>query len=82
MTMRYEGVEMEKTSSKAFAGIATFLDTERSQQIWFGRNLGFRTGTESIEEMFLNSWLDGVYIFDAALEKNQIQKVMKSNQFD
>ena len=78
----YVDGRLEKTSRKSIAGIATALDSEESQQLRFGRNLGFRTGAEFTEDRLFNGWLDEIYIFDAALEQEQIRKLMEFNEFN
>ncbi len=77
----YVDGKLEKTSRKSIADISTRLDSKKSQQLRFGRNLGFREGTEEIADRFFNGWLDEIYIFDAALEQEQIERLMKTNQF-
>ncbi len=78
----YVDGQLEKTSRKSIAEISTALDSGKSQRLRFGRNLGFRTGSEAIADKFFNGWLDEVYIFDAALEQDQIQRLIKTNEFN
>ena len=77
----YVDGSLEKTSRKSIVDISTRLDSSRSQQLRFGRNLGFREGTEEIEDRFFNGWLDEIYIFDTALEQEQIERLMNKNEF-
>ncbi|MFO7936502.1 MAG: LamG-like jellyroll fold domain-containing protein [Kiritimatiellia bacterium] len=72
---------LEKTSRKSIISIATRLDSRESQDLRFGRNLGFRGGNDRRKDRFFHGWLDEVYIFDAALEQQQIERLMRQNEF-
>jgi hypothetical protein len=76
----YVDGKLEKTSRKSIINISTTLDDERSQPLRFGRNLSFLDDAKPVHDKFFNGWLDEVYIFDTALEHQQIQELMKNNR--
>lgn len=76
----YVDGKLEKTSRKSIINISTTLDDEDSQPLRFGRNLSFLDDAKKIHDKFFNGWLDEVYIFDTALEHQQIQELMKNNR--
>jgi len=76
----YVDGKLEKTSRKSIINISTTLDDEHSQPLRFGRNLSFTNDAKPVHDKFFNGWLDEVYIFDTALEHQQIQELMKNNR--
>jgi hypothetical protein len=76
----YVDGKLEKTSRKSIINISTTLDDEDSQPLRFGRNLSFQDDGKKIHDKFFNGWLDEIYIFDTALESQQIQELMKNNR--
>ncbi len=76
----YVDGQLEKTSRKSIAGISTTLGDRHSQQLRFGRNLEFRDDAQPVSDKFFNGWLDEIYIFDAALEQAQIERLMEKNE--
>lgn len=76
----YVDGKLEKTSRKSIITISTTLDDERSQPLRFGRNLSFTNDAKPVQDKFFNGWLDEVYLFDTALESQQIQELMKNNR--
>lgn len=76
----YVDGNLEKTSRKSIITISTTLDDKGSQPLRFGRNLSFTNDAKPIQDKFFNGWMDEVYIFDTALDGQQIQALMKNNR--
>ena len=47
-----------------------------------GRNMAFSHDTIQIKDQFFKGWLDEVYLFDTALEPQQIRSLMKDNRLN
>ncbi|MDD7983532.1 FecR domain-containing protein [Lentisphaera marina] len=71
--------KLENTSHKAVQRIDTILDHKQSRPLIFGRNMAFDYDNKQIRQKFFRGWLDEIFIFDAALDQEQIQNLMNSN---
>jgi len=74
----YVDGQLENTSYKAVTKIDTVLDDQKSRPLIFGRNMAFTKDREH-KNKFFRGWLDEIFIFDAALDQQQIQRLMKTN---
>lgn len=77
----YVDGQLENTSYKAVTKINTVLDSKSSRPLIFGRNMAFTKENEKINKFF-RGWLDEIFIFDAALEQQQINNLMKTNSIE
>lgn len=75
----YVDGKLEKTSYKAVQKINTVLDDKNSRPLIFGRNMAYDRDNKGMRDKFFRGWLDEVFIFDAALDQEQIQNLMNSN---
>ncbi|WDE98969.1 FecR domain-containing protein [Lentisphaera profundi] len=75
----YVDGKLENTSHKAVHRIDTILDNKNSRPLIFGRNMAFSTDDKNIRDKFFRGWLDEIFIFDAALNQEQIQNLMDTN---
>lgn len=71
--------QLENTSHKAVQRIDTILDHKKSRPLIFGRNMAFANDESKMGQKFFRGWLDEIFIFDAALDQEQIQSLMNSN---
>ena len=46
----------------------------------FGRNLAFGPNTKPTSDRFFKGWIDEVFIFNTALEQEQILRLMQTNR--
>ena len=76
----YVDGQLEKTSYKALSKIDTRLDNQKSRPLIFGRNMAFTHDNHTQKDKFFRGWLDEVFIFDTALNQEQIQSLMQSNK--
>ncbi len=74
----YVDGQLENTSYKAVTKINTVLDDQKSRPLIFGRNIAFTKENEPVNKFF-RGWLDEIFIFDAALDQQQIHNLMKTN---
>ena len=72
---------LENTSIKSVAHIDTQLDHEDSLPLMFGRNIRFGDDSSPVDEQFFRGWIDEAFIFDTALNQNQIKHLMRTNQW-
>ena len=77
----YVDGKLESTTAKAVAPIDTKLEHPESRSLMIGRNLGYKKDSQKVRARFFEGWLDEIYIFDTALEQEQIQGLMDSNQW-
>ncbi|MGJ8657078.1 MAG: LamG-like jellyroll fold domain-containing protein [Akkermansiaceae bacterium] len=77
----YVDGRLETTSVKAIAAIDTKLAHPKSRSLMMGRNLSFAEDDQKIKDRFFKGWLDEIFVFDTALELEQIQCLMESNQW-
>ncbi|MDP4625552.1 MAG: FecR domain-containing protein [Opitutales bacterium] len=77
----YVDGQLETTTTKSVAAIDTQLDHPKSRPLMMGRNLGFGDESRRIESRFFKGWLDEIYVFDTALDQEQIQQLMQSNHW-
>ena len=77
--MYIDGV-LEKTSKKSIARINTGVDNKKSKPLNFGRNLGFDSDNKKLPDKFFKGLLDEVFIFDTALDEEQIRGLMNDNR--
>jgi len=81
----YVDGQLENTSYKAVTKINTVLDSENSRPLTFGRNIAFTDtskGNQYRKGNFFRGWLDEIFIFNAALDQQQIINLMKNNSID
>ena len=71
--------KLENTSHKAVQRIDTILDHKQSRPLIFGRNMAFDYDNKQMRDKFFRGWLDEIFIFNAALNQQQIQTLMDSN---
>jgi hypothetical protein len=77
----YVDGNLEKTSIKSVAHIDTELKHPDSVPLMFGRNLRFTADEAELADRFFKGWIDEVFIFDTALEQNQIRHLLQTNQW-
>jgi len=75
----YVDGKIEKTSLKSVTKIRTTLDSKKSRPLMFGKNMSSVGGGMQRKGSYFKGWLDEVYIFDSALDQNQIQNLMQHN---
>ncbi|WP_111979454.1 LamG-like jellyroll fold domain-containing protein [Algibacillus agarilyticus] len=71
---------LEKTHNKSIAKVNTQLNHPQSKPLSMGRNLGFNKDATHEKQKYFKGGLDEVFIFEAALEQQQIQQLMKNNK--
>lgn len=71
--------KLESTSRKSIAKINTDLHHAASKPLGIGQNLQFRDQLRTGKYAFFKGWLDEIYIFDTALDQQQIHNVMNYN---
>ena len=76
----YVDGKLEITHLKSIAKIKTKLDHSKSRPLMFGRNMAFHNDSKAQKDKFFEGWLDEIYIFDAALDQDQIRNIMKHNR--
>jgi len=76
----YVDGKLEKTSLKAVARIRTTLDDKNSRPLTFGKNMSSVGGGTQRKGSYFKGWLDEVYIFDSALDQEQIRNIMQHNR--
>jgi len=86
--LMYVDGKLETTSTKSVAKINTQLDHTNSKPLSMGVNLGFNLNqqqahpsTNQQRKAFFKGWLDEIYVFDTALEPEQIQALITNNSF-
>lgn len=71
---------LEKTSKKSIAKIFTELNHPKSKPLTMGRNIAFNNPKNTQQQYrFFKGWLDEVYIFDSALNADQISNLINTN---
>ncbi|WP_158966340.1 LamG-like jellyroll fold domain-containing protein [Paraglaciecola sp. L3A3] len=74
---------LEKTSRKSIAKVFTELKHQESQPLRMGRNIAYKNLNNSEQKhRFFKGAVDEVYIFDSALQRQQVLKLMTSNKFN
>jgi hypothetical protein len=73
--------ELEPAARKAVREIRTRIDGDKAHNMWLGRNLAFRDPDRpnSLGRYFRGA-VDEVFIFDTALNQEQIRSLMKHNR--
>lgn len=77
----YVDGHLEKTSLKSVAKIQTQLEHDSSKPLMFGRNMAVSGGSMK-NKRFFKGWLDEIYVFDTALDQQQIQSIMAKNSLN
>ena len=77
----YVDGQLEQTSVKSVSAIQTDLDSPRSHPVMFGRNLAFSPANETTKSRFFKGGLDEIFVFDTALEPEDIRRLMKTNRW-
>ena len=72
--------ELEKTSRKSIARIKTQLNHASSKPFGIGQNLGFRDRQKPAKNAYFKGWMDEIYVFDTALDINQIRSLVDYNK--
>ena len=74
--------KLHQTTHKSVL-IHTDITSKTARPVKMGRNMGFRGAkVNDKQHAVFRGDLDEVYIFDAALSGNQIQRLMESNRID
>lgn len=76
----YVDGKLEKTVNKSIAKVNTQLDHPKSKSLSIGRNIGFHPNATHVKQNYFKGSVDELYIFEAALSQQQIQKLMKNNR--
>ncbi len=77
----YVDGELEPAARKAVREIRTQISGPDAHNMWLGRNLGYRHARSSDPfGQFFRGGVDEVFIFNAALDQEQIRSLMKSNR--
>ncbi len=72
--------KLEKTSKKSIHRIFTDIESGLAVTVMFGRDMGHPRDDSKFSYNLFKGWLDEVYIFEAALSREQVEKLMKTNQ--
>ncbi|OGV70939.1 MAG: hypothetical protein A2283_17310 [Lentisphaerae bacterium RIFOXYA12_FULL_48_11] len=72
--------KLEKTSKKSIHRIFTDIESGLARTVMFGRDMGRPLDDSKFVSNLFKGWLDEVYIFEAALSREQVEKLMKTNQ--
>lgn len=75
----YVDGQLEKTQKKSIAKVDTKLNHPQSRPLSLGRNIGYEDDAPHVEQKFFKGSVDELYIFEAALDQQQIQQLMNSN---
>jgi hypothetical protein len=75
----YLNGKLEQSSTKSIAKIFTRLSHPKSKPLVMGRNIAFSNNANKNKARFFRGWLDEVFIYNAALDQEQIQQLMKFN---
>ncbi|WP_016953891.1 LamG-like jellyroll fold domain-containing protein [Catenovulum agarivorans] len=78
--LMYVDGELEKTNGKSVAKVNTKTSQNNSRPLALGRNIGYTAAHE--KDKFFRGAVDELYVFDAALEQQQIRQLMKNNLFE
>lgn len=77
----YINGQLEKTSKKSIAKIFTKLNHPKSKPLTMGKNIAFSNpNNKKQHNRFFKGWLDEVYLFDSALDQQQVTQLMQRNQ--
>lgn len=76
----YVDGRIEKTSKKSIHRIFTDVEGETSRTVMFGRDLGYPLDDVKVPAKLFKGWLDEVFIFEAALSREQVECLMRNNQ--
>ncbi|WP_076418096.1 LamG domain-containing protein [Colwellia sp. UCD-KL20] len=79
--LMYLDGKLEQSSAKSIAKIFTRLSHPKSKPLVMGRNIAF-SKINNNKARFFRGWLDEVFIFNAALEQEQIHQLMEFNQLN
>lgn len=80
--LMYLDGKLERSSKKSIVKIFTKLQHPSATPLLIGRNIGFLNDKAPIENKFFKGWLDEIYIFDSALDQQQINNLMNYNQLN
>jgi hypothetical protein len=73
--------ELEPAARKAVGEIRTKISGDEAHNMWIGRNLNYsRPASPSALGRFFRGEVDEVFVFNAALDQEQIRSLMKSNR--
>lgn len=72
--------KLERSSTKSIAKVFTELSHPKSRPLIIGRNIAFTNNKSKMPYKFFKGWLDEIFIFDAALDQQQIQNLMQFNR--
>lgn len=75
--------KLEKTANKSIGKVDTETNHPKSRPLSIGRNLAFTNPNNKLQtKRFFQGWLDEIYVFDTALNKQQILRLMQNNKVD
>lgn len=77
--LMYLDGRLETTTVRSIRAIDTDVRSASARRLHFGRNLGYREGSNN-PDRFFRGWLDEVHVFDAALSPEQIRSLMGNNR--
>jgi ferric-dicitrate binding protein FerR (iron transport regulator) len=73
--------ELEPAARKAVGEIRTDITGADAHNMWLGRNLGYRSASQPYPlGRFFRGAIDEVFVFNAALDQEQIRSLMKFNR--
>lgn len=73
--------ELEPAARKAVGEIRTEIAGADAHNMWLGRNLGYRSADQPYQfGRFFRGAIDEVFVFNAALDQEQIRSLMKFNR--
>ncbi|MDD4869376.1 MAG: FecR domain-containing protein [Kiritimatiellae bacterium] len=72
--------KLEKTSRKSIHRIFTDIESGLAVTVMFGRDMGHPLDDSKFSYNLFKGWLDEVYIFEAALSREQVESLMKNNR--
>ncbi|MBU2881658.1 FecR domain-containing protein [Psychrosphaera sp. B3R10] len=75
----YVDGKLEKTQQKSIAKLNTQLQDPLSSPLSIGRNIAHSKGIEPLKQGFFKGGVDELFVYEAALEQQQIQQLMEKN---
>lgn len=76
----YVDGKLEQTQNKSIAKVNTQLSHPESKPLSLGRNIGFHPRAEHERQNYFKGSVDELFIFEAALEQQQVQQLMLGNK--
>ncbi|WP_017446626.1 LamG-like jellyroll fold domain-containing protein [Gayadomonas joobiniege] len=78
----YVDGQLEKTHGKSIARLNTQITDQASRPLSLGRNIGYREEDVYVRDKFFRGAVDELFVFAAALDQQQIIRLMKQNKIE